>query len=93
MVQRVKRLPTMQETQVLSLGWEDPLEKELATHSGTLALKISWMEKPGRLQSVGLQRVGHILHANFGITSFICVIRPWVAHSLLSHKWRRKEGG
>ena len=57
--QRVKHLPTMQETQVRSLGWEDPLEKEMATHSSTLAWKIPWTEKPGRLQSMGSQRVGH----------------------------------
>ena len=55
----IKRLPAMQETWVLSLGREDPLEKEMATHSSTLAWKISWMEEPGRLQSMGLQRVGH----------------------------------
>ena len=57
--QRVKRLPAMQETWVRSLGQEDPLEKEMATHSSTLAWKIPWTEKPGRLQSMGLQRVGH----------------------------------
>ena len=57
--QRVKHLPTMLETQVQSLGWEDPLEKEMATHSSTLAWKIPWTEKPGRLQSLGSQRVGH----------------------------------
>ena len=55
----VKCLPTMWETWVQSLGWEDPLEKEMATHSSTLAWKIPWMEEPGRLQSVGSQRVGH----------------------------------
>ena len=49
----------MQETPVRVLGQEDPLEKEMAIHSGTLAWKIPWMEKPGRLQSMGLQRVGH----------------------------------
>ena len=49
----------MQETRVRSLGREDPLEKEMATHSSTLAWKIPWMEEPGRLQSVGSQRVGH----------------------------------
>ena len=49
----------MRETRVKSLGWEDPLEKKMATHSSTLAWKIPWMEKPGRLQSVGSQRVGH----------------------------------
>ena len=57
--QTVKRLPTMWETQVRSLGWEDPLEKEMATHSSTLAWKIPWTEEPGRLQSMGSQRVGH----------------------------------
>ena len=52
-----KHLPTMQETQVRSLGWEDPLEKEMATHSSTLAWKIPWTEEPGGLQSMGLKRV------------------------------------
>ena len=55
----VKRLPAMQETWVRSLGWEDPLEKEMATHSSTLASKIPWTEEPGRLQSMGSQGVGH----------------------------------
>ena len=55
----VKRLPAMQETRVRSLGWEDTLEKEMATHSSTLAWKIPWTEEPGRLQSMGSQRVGH----------------------------------
>ena len=57
--QMVRRLPTMQETWVQSLGQEDLLEKEMATHSSLLAWKIPWMEEPGRLQSMGLQRVGH----------------------------------
>ena len=57
--QTVKHLPTMWETRVQSLGREDPLEKEMATHSSTLAWKIPWTEEPGRLQSMGLQRVGH----------------------------------
>ena len=55
MTQMVKCLPAMQETWVRSLDREDPLEKEMATHSSTLAWKILWMEEPGRLQSVGLQ--------------------------------------
>ena len=59
MAQTVKRLPAMWETRVLSLGREDPLEKEMATHSSTLAWKIPWTEEPGRLQSIGSQRVGH----------------------------------
>ena len=57
--QMVKHLPTMQETWVRSLGQEDRLEKEMTTHSNTLAWKIPWMEEPGRLQSMELQRVGH----------------------------------
>ena len=57
--QTVKRLSTMWETWVQSLGWEDPLEKEMAIHSSTIAWKISWTEEPGRLQSMGSQRVGH----------------------------------
>ena len=59
MAQMVKRLPTMRETQVRSLDQEVPLEKEMATHSGILAWRIPWTEEPGRLQSLGLQRVGH----------------------------------
>ena len=57
--QSVKNLPAVQETQVQSLGWEDPLEKEMTTHSSILAWKISWTEEPGGLQSMGSQRVGH----------------------------------
>ena len=57
--QMEKYLPAMQETRVPSLGWEDTLEKEMATHSSTLAWKIPWTEEPGRLQSIGLQGVGH----------------------------------
>ena len=53
--QLVKNLPTMQEIWVRSLGWEDILEKEMATHSSILAWRISWTEEPGRLQSMGLQ--------------------------------------
>ena len=57
--QMVKNLPTMHETLVQSLGQEDPLEKEMATPSSTLARRIQWREEPGRLQSMGSQRVGH----------------------------------
>ena len=57
--QRIKRLPAMQETWVQSLGQEDPLEKEMATHSSILAWRIPWTEEPGELQSTGSQRVGH----------------------------------
>ena len=59
MAQAVKRLSTMWETSVRSLGWEDPLEKEMANHSSTVAWKIPWTEEPGGLQARGSQRVGH----------------------------------
>ena len=59
MAQTVKNLPAMQETQVLSLGWEDPLAKGMAAHSSSLAWRIPWTEEPGGLQSMGLQRVRH----------------------------------
>ena len=55
----VKNLPVMRKTQVQSLDWEDPLEKEMATHSSILAWRIPWPEKPGGLQSTGSQRVGN----------------------------------
>ena len=57
--QLVRNLPAVQETQVRSLGWEDPLEKEMATHSSIFAWKFSWTEEPGGLQSMGSHRVGH----------------------------------
>ena len=59
MAQMVKNLPAMQETQVQALGWEDSLEKGMATHSSILAWRIPWTEEPGGLKSMGLQRVGH----------------------------------
>ena len=59
MAQLVKNLPAMWETWVQFLGWEDPLNKEMATHSSTGAWKIPWMEEPGSLQSMGLLGVGH----------------------------------
>ena len=57
--QMVKNLPAMQEHQVRSLGWEDPLEEGMATHSSILVWRIPWTEEHGRLQSIGLQRVRH----------------------------------
>ena len=69
--QTVKRLPTMQETWVWSLGREAPLEKEMATHSSTLAWRIPWTEEPCRLQSVGSQRVGHDWATSLPSTSFL----------------------
>ena len=74
--QMIKRLPTMQETQVRSLGWEDPLEKEMATHSSILAWRIPWMEVPGELQqSMVLQRVGHnwVTFTSLHICMYTCV--------------------
>ena len=71
--QRVKWLPAMQETWVRSLGQEDPLEKEMATHSSTLAWKIPWREKPGRLQSMGSQRVGH----DWVTSLSLCPLSQW----------------
>ena len=59
MAQMVKSLPAMQGTWIQSLGWEDPLEKGMATHSSILAWRILWTEEPGRLQSMVLQRVRH----------------------------------
>ena len=59
MAQLVKNLPAMWKTWVYSLGWEDPLEKEMATHSRILAWKIPWTEAPGGLKFMGSQRIGH----------------------------------
>ena len=65
-VQMVKNLPAVQETRVWFLGWEDPLEKEMATHSSILAWRIPWTEEPSGLQSKGSQRVGHNWRINTG---------------------------
>ena len=75
MAQMVKRLPTVQETRVQSLGREDPLEKEMATHSSILAWKIPWMEEPGRLQSMGSQTVWTQL-SEFTFTFLLYDLRP-----------------
>ena len=74
MVQTVKNLPAMRETQVRSLGWEDPLEKGMATHFSNRAWRIPWTEKPGVLQSIGSQRVGQterLTLSLFHLTSII----------------------
>ena len=68
--QMVKNPPTMQETQVQTLGQEDPLEKEIITHSSILAWEITWTEKPGRLQSMGSQRVEHDSATNMSNTTW-----------------------
>ena len=64
MAQSVKNLPVIQETQIPSLGWEDPLENGMATLSSILAWRVPWTEKPGRPQSMRSQRVGHNLATN-----------------------------
>ena len=69
--QMVKCLPTMRETRVQSLGQEDPLEKEMATHSSTLAWKIPWVEERGRPQSMGSQRVGHDWVTSLSLVTFL----------------------
>ena len=76
--QTAKNLPAMQVTQVQSLGWEDPLGKEMATHSNTLAWRIPWTEEPGGLPSIGSKRVGHDWVTN---TSFL----PCINSSFLSY--------
>ena len=78
----VKNLPEMQETQetwVWSLGWEDPLEEEMATHSSILAWEIPWTEQPGGLQSMGLQRVGH----DWAHTDTRSIIPPYKGKSIV----------
>ena len=65
----IKRLSTIWETWVRSLGQEDPLEKEMAIHSSILAWRIPWTEEPGGLQSLGLQRVGHNLETKQQVTN------------------------
>ena len=67
--QRVKNLPTVQETWVWSLAWEDPLEKGMATHSGIVAWRIPWTEEPGGLQSMGSQKVRH----NWATNTLLCI--------------------
>ena len=71
--QTVKRLPAMRETWVQFLGQEDPLEKEMATHSSTLACKIPWTEEPGRLQSTGSQRVRQDGASSLSLSRVVCI--------------------
>ena len=73
--QMVKRLPTLQETRVWSLGWEDPLEKAMATHSSTLAWKIPWTEERGRLQSMGSLRLRHDWASSLSLS--LCHTSTW----------------
>ena len=73
MTQKVKALPARQETWVRSLGWEDPLEKGMATYFSILAQRIPWTEEPGRLQSMGSQRVGNDLCVYMYTCICVCV--------------------
>ena len=73
-VQMAESLPAMQKTWVQSLGQKDPLEKEMATYSSILAWKIPWIEEPGRLQSMGSQRVRHIWEVGVGVPHIL--LRP-----------------
>ena len=87
--QTVKRLPAMRETQVQSLGQEDPMEKEMATHSSTLAWKIPWAEKPGKLQSMGSQRVRHDWATSLHFLNFEVISLPY--SSVFFDKWMEKD--
>ena len=94
--QMVKHLLTMRETRVWYLGWEDPLEKEMATYSSTLAWKIPWMEEPGRLQSMGWLRVGHDWATSLSLFTFMHWRRKWQPTPVFlpgeSHGWRSLVG-
>ena len=91
--QMVKRLPTMRENWLRSLGWEDPLAKEMATHSSILAWKIPWMEEPGRLQCMGSQRVTHdftftvniipTYHKNFVLSDFTSSSNTYLGYNMV----------
>ena len=96
----LKRLPPMQETPVRFLGWDDPLEKEMVTHSSILAWRIPWMEEPGRLQSTGSQRVGHDWATSLSLSLSLGVSsqpRDWTRVSCIAGGfftiWATREGG
>ena len=96
--QSVKNLPAVQETRVRSLGWENPLEKEMATHSSILAWKISWTEEPGGLQSMGSQRVRHDWVINTNYASIKTYKTFWNSHQkkknglVIIGEWNTKVG-
>ena len=93
MAQMVKRLPTKWEIRVQSLGWEDLLEKEMATHSSILAWRIPRMEEPGRLQSMGLQRVRHDWASFTWFDTLLKynIIRSDIYHELQAEKHKTKN--
>ena len=79
MAQRLKRLPPVWESWVRSLGWEDPLEKEMATHSGILAWRIPRTEKPGRLQSTGRKESDTTEQLHLRVWGLLESLRPWLS--------------
>ena len=95
--QMVKCLSTMRETRVWALGWEDPLEKEMAIHSSTIAWKIPWTEEPGRLQSMRSQRVRHDWATSFSLSlsfiytymyAYVCMyIPPYTPRNIWLDSW------
>ena len=85
--QGLKCLPPMWETCVWSLGWEDPLEKEMATHSSILAWRIPWLEEPDRLQSMGSQRVGHDWATSLSLYWFINI--EFIVKCTITHTWMK----
>ena len=89
--QRLKHLPAMWETCIQSLGWEDPLEKEMATHSSILAWRIPWREEPGRLQSTGSKRVRYdwVTSQIFALqcyVNFFCTTK-WISYTYTWTSW------
>ena len=90
--QRLRHLPGMRETRVRSLGREDPLAKEMAPHSSTLAWRIPWREEPGRLQSMGSKRVGHDWATSLSLFTFtFCFPTNWRIE--WSQKWLGEGNG
>ena len=96
MTQQVKNLPArqeLQETWVQCLGWEDILEKEMATHSSTLAWKIWWTEEPGRLQSMGSQRLGHDWATSLSLLRVVLTTLPSPQICCWCQRWEQSSGG
>ena len=85
--QSLKRLPAMWETWVRSLGWQDPLQKEMAAHSSILAWRIPWMEEPGGIQSTGSQRVGHNWATSLHFQMWLGFVLPWQGSQAGSPVW------
>ena len=92
MAQTVKNLPTTRETWVRSLGWDDPLEEDMATHSSILAWRIPWTEEAGGLQSMGLQRVRHDFHLGRGIEGLVMLFCMRVCAVRVRDGGQEKDG-